>query len=211
MHVPEDLSASDERALVAAAEWLADHGRMAVWLAGAALRADDRVRAARILLSPRLRTVIAETTAPGATNRTAAPAGDSTPAGTAPELDYPALSGVPRSETERALEKALQQRDWAAGRHWNYRYERGPLSVVYRLDLYWPQEAVVVEVDGPDHRHPAKFAADRQRDNALTIDGLRILRFTNERVHTDIGAVLHHIEKLLTQRRTPGKRHHVGP
>ncbi|MFC7482692.1 DUF559 domain-containing protein [Luedemannella flava] len=67
---------------------------------------------------------------------------------------------------------------------------------------------VVVEVDGPEHRRPVLFANDRRRDNALTIDGLHVLRFGNERVHTDLGRVLFDIETLLHQRRTTEKRHH---
>ncbi|GAA1811817.1 hypothetical protein GCM10009682_36480 [Luedemannella flava] len=199
--VPDGLSTEDERALVAAAEWLADHGRLSVWLAGAPLGTVDRVSAVTITLPARLIQLAADAAATAADPRP-------DPVPDEPVLGYPPLSGLPHSDTEWLLERALERHEWATGRRWNHRHESTLLSEVYRLDVYWPAEGVVVEVDGPEHRRPVLFANDRRRDNALTIDGLHVLRFGNERVHTDLGRVLFDIETLLHQRRTTEKRHH---
>ncbi|GAA1771575.1 hypothetical protein GCM10009681_48780 [Luedemannella helvata] len=189
--VPDGLSAADEQALVAAAEWLADHGRLSVWLAGAPLRAVDRVRTVSVTLPAHVADLPVD--------RVRKPA--------KPALLYPAISGVPHpnSAAERRLADALDRCAWATGRRWNYTYTRGPLSLPYRLDLYWPDEGLVIEVDGDEHRGRTKFEADRRRDAQLALDGLRVVRFTNDRIATELSTVLFEIENLLRQRRATKK------
>jgi very-short-patch-repair endonuclease len=70
-----------------------------------------------------------------------------------------------------------------------------------RVDLMWQTERVVVEIDGPEHRDRANYAADRRRDNLLLLDGFAVLRFTNEDVAHDPQWVLATIEQLLTMKR----------
>jgi len=101
-----------------------------------------------------------------------------------------------------ALERSLARHDWALGRCWNHTFEYHLLRKAYRLDLYWPDEGVVVEVDGPDHREKYKFADDRRRDVQLQLLGHDVLRFTNEEVLADVQAVVEKIGQLLRQRRT---------
>jgi very-short-patch-repair endonuclease len=49
----------------------------------------------------------------------------------------------------------------------------------YRLDFYWPELRLAVEVDGSTHRSPARFEADRRRDaRLLTEKGIVVLRVT---------------------------------
>jgi very-short-patch-repair endonuclease len=134
----------------------------------------------------------------------------------APAFTYPPLSGIPRedSDAEQALERALRQHDWARGRHWNHTYEWHALGKPYRLDLFWPAERVVVEVDGPEHRGRLKFADDRRRDVQLQLLGHDVLRFTNEQVLSDVHAVVLRIARLLRRRRAEpthdkGMREHV--
>ncbi len=166
IYVPVGLSAGDERALVAASEWLTHHARIAVWLAGAALQVVDRVRAVPITLPPFLTRLLTEADHPDpsadgvrpleASGKPFDQSVDPSPAphavGPAPTtavLTYPPRSGVPRpdSASERALERALATHSWAQGRHWNHTYEWHLLAKAYRLDLYWPTERLVVEVD----------------------------------------------------------------
>lgn len=45
------------------------------------------------------------------------------------------------------------------------------------LDAYWEQAHVVVEVDGLWHMDAASWWADMRRDNELTAQGFRVLRF----------------------------------
>jgi very-short-patch-repair endonuclease len=118
-------------------------------------------------------------------------------------LPQPAPIGKPHpaSAVERALEAALAAQSWAGGRRWNQPYQWDPLSPPIRLDLLWAEERCVVELDGPEHCHPAHFEADRQRDVQLQLDGYAVLRFTNARVIHDVGAVVHQIGTYIRSRR----------
>ena len=107
----------------------------------------------------------------------------------------------PASAVEAALEAALAAESWAAGRRWNQTYRSTSLSAPVRLDLIWPEERCVVELDGPEHCHPVRFEADRQRDVQLQLDGYAVLRFTNARVVHDVGAVVHQIGTYIRGRR----------
>ncbi|PRX59749.1 uncharacterized protein DUF559 [Nonomuraea fuscirosea] len=118
-------------------------------------------------------------------------------------LGYPAIAGRPHpgSAAELALEAALARCAWASGRAWNQTYLPHPLAAPIRLDLLWERERCVVEIDGPDHRGAAKFAADRERDVLLQIDGYAVLRFLDVQVLTDIETVLRRIAQFLRGRR----------
>jgi very-short-patch-repair endonuclease len=135
----------------------------------------------------------------------AAADGDQIPVVRVPQLPGRATAAVgkphPASAVEAALEAALAAQSWAAGRRWNQPYQSNPLSAPVRLDLVWPQERCVVELDGPEHCHPAHFEADRQRDVQLQLDGYAVLRFTNARIVHDVGTVVHQIGTYLHRRR----------
>ena len=107
----------------------------------------------------------------------------------------------PASAIEAVLEAALAAESWSAGRRWNQTYQSTALSAPVRLDLMWPDERCVVELDGPEHCHPVRFEADRQRDVQLQLDGYAVLRFTNARVVHDVGAVVHQIGTYIRGRR----------
>ena len=65
------------------------------------------------------------------------------------------------------------------------------------VDLFWRQGRVVVEIDGPDHRQPQKYAADRRRDFELLVSGYSVLRVLNEEVMTDTAKVLAQIREVV--------------
>ena len=61
----------------------------------------------------------------------------------------------------------------------------------YVLDCYWPEHRLAVELDGRDaHARELAFESDRRRDAALTAMGLRLLRFTWQRVTYEPADVL---------------------
>ncbi|WP_319460113.1 endonuclease domain-containing protein [Micromonospora sp. RTP1Z1] len=196
IELPAELTASDERVLAAAAEWLAEHGRLTVWLAGPPLRRVDRIRPVAVSL-PAYLTRLADDV--GVTS-------DRVPESAPPGLTYPPLSGLPRADSaaELALERALAPHEWARGRRWNHTYDWHLLGRPYRLDLYWSSAGLAVEVDGPEHRGRMMFADDRRRDVQLQILGLDVLRFTNEQVFSDVDAVVEKIRQLLVRRVTNG-------
>jgi very-short-patch-repair endonuclease len=75
------------------------------------------------------------------------------------ELDLCALVrrfGLP--EPDRQAERRDEQ-----GRRW--------------LDAVWERARLVVEIDGRWHMDVRAWWADMQRDNELTVDGYRVLRF----------------------------------
>lgn len=195
VHVPTGLSATAEEVLVAGCEWLAHRGELGVWLTGAPLVAVDRVETMTVSLPPAV-VSLARDLPEQAVRRPPA-------ARVARTVTYPAVIGIPHpaSIAEQALENALVSRDWATGRAWNQTYQSNLLTNPVRLDLLWRDERCVVEVDGLEHGAPLKYAADRQRDVRLQLDGYAVLRFTNVQVMTDTAAVINQIKRFLQKRR----------
>ncbi|MDP9848288.1 endonuclease domain-containing protein [Streptosporangium lutulentum] len=195
VHVPAGLSSAAEEVLVAGCEWLAHRGELGIWLTGAPLIAVDRVETVTVRLPPSVVSLARELPGPTSPRSSGARA--------ARTVAYPAVAGVPHpaSSAEQALETALSSRDWATGRAWNQTYRSHPLANPVRLDLLWREERCVVEIDGPDHGSPLKYAADRQRDVQLQLDGYAVLRFTNVQVMTDAAAVIDQIKRFLRNRR----------
>jgi very-short-patch-repair endonuclease len=194
--VPGGLSPAAERSLVATCEWLAHYGHLSVWLAGADLQVADWISTVTVELPEFIAQLDAESFDTEATSSESR----SSPSAL---LTYPAVAGTPRhdSPAEQRLERALLGCRWAEGREWNRTFEWHLLAKPYRLDLFWPAVGVIVEVDGPEHRGRLQYADDRRRDVQLQLLGYDVLRFTNEQVLSDVGAVTTRIEQLLNLRR----------
>ncbi len=181
MEVPAGLGASDELMVAAGCEWLADRARSNIWLTGVPLTTVDRFGTVTL-------TGLAPTT------------------GTVSERSAVVGAPHPRSTAEAALEATLATHSWAAGRRWNQSYQSDKLRTPVRLDLFWPDERSIVEIDGPEHCEPVKFDADRRRDVQLQLDGYAVLRFTNARVLHDVQAVVAQVGQFINARRCePGK------
>jgi very-short-patch-repair endonuclease len=68
----------------------------------------------------------------------------------------------------------------------------------YEVDLLWPEERVIVEVDGyPFHRSRAAFHRDRRRDAVLEAAGYRVLRITWRDLVDEPTAVAVRIARVL--------------
>jgi very-short-patch-repair endonuclease len=183
--VPDGLTPSAEQAVVSGCEWLADRGRLGLWLTGAPLAAVDWVE-----------------DWPTPVPTPVSPPVQVTPSESEPsDSRFPAIAGKPRPGAEGLLESALQRRAWAAGRAWNQPYRLHALANPIVVDLLWRQERCVVEVDGPEHRAESKFEADHRRDVQLHLAGYAVLRFTNAQILTDVEAVVHQIERFIQGRR----------
>jgi very-short-patch-repair endonuclease len=68
-------------------------------------------------------------------------------------------------------------------------YRQKPL-LKFIVDFYCPKAKLVIELDGSQHFEEAHSAADAERDAALTGLGLRVLRFDNRQVLTEIEGVM---------------------
>jgi hypothetical protein len=168
--------------VVAGSEWLADRGRLGVWLTGARSPGSDRIASAHI-----------------------AAVQHETDVSLTPTTSRDAVTVVgrphPRSSIEATLEAVLVRQEWAYGRIWNGIYQPTLVRGAIRPDLLWSAERVVVELDGLEHCRPEQYDADRVRDVQLQLDGFAILRFTNARVKHDVQAVAAQIEHILRTRR----------
>ncbi|WP_440071286.1 endonuclease domain-containing protein [Streptosporangium sp. OZ121] len=196
VHVPADLSPAAEESLVTGCEWLAHHGDLGVWLTGAPLTTVDRIAVTPLRLPAEVTDLVRDLPAPPMLRPDTR---------TGPMATYPPVAGRPHpaSVAERTLETALAACDWAAGRAWNQTHRPHPLVNPIRVDLLWRDERCVIEIDGPEHHSALAYAADRQRDVRLQLDGYAVLRFTNAQVMTDTETVLHQIRRFLRGRR-PG-------
>ena len=65
----------------------------------------------------------------------------------------------------------------------------------YIVDFFCPRAKLVIEVDGSQHFADEMTEYDRIRDEYLSSLGLRVLRFTNTEVLTNIEGVVESIEK----------------
>jgi very-short-patch-repair endonuclease len=76
----------------------------------------------------------------------------------------------------------------------------------YRVDFYWPDLKLVVEVDGLTyHRTPLDQRRDLERTQAHEDAGLTCRRFTYWQVAKDVATVEKRLAQLRPQARTPGR------
>ncbi|MDJ0395122.1 DUF559 domain-containing protein [Rhodococcus sp. G-MC3] len=188
LSVDSTLTTEQQVQLVGASEWLCQRGGFTVWIVGPDDIDSDRVQPFDI--------------SPPATKC----------AGTAArnlvEIHVPAVAGKPHpgSEAEKKLERALLRCGWAFGREWNQPFQLTPLHERFVVDLRWPDEHCVVEVDGEDHRQKVKFERDRERDVVLQVHGHAVLRFTNRQIFDDVAAVVSAIENFIENKRSVTSR-----
>jgi very-short-patch-repair endonuclease len=60
----------------------------------------------------------------------------------------------------------------------------------YIVDFYCPERAVVIEVDGDNHAEPRQIMKDHERDAYLQSLGLRVIRYTNDDILSNVDGVL---------------------
>ncbi|HEY7023163.1 MAG TPA: DUF559 domain-containing protein [Ktedonobacterales bacterium] len=78
------------------------------------------------------------------------------------------------------------------------RWRRQQVIDGFIVDFYCHSATVVIELDGSVHKNQAEY--DTARDDALAQRGLRILRFTNTDMETNIDSVLDQIRTTCQQR-----------
>ncbi|MBT0565728.1 endonuclease domain-containing protein [Williamsia sp. CHRR-6] len=180
------VSIADQTALAQAASWLAEHGRIVVWLTQSTAPDIDRFSWLNSL---------------SAHARADRPDVADEPTGSAVSIAPLRGMPAPNSPAEQALERALARTTWAGARCWNTLLDnRSHLDAPMRIDVLWRDARLAVEIDGPDHRGVDKYAADRRRDNMLQRVGYVVLRFTNEQVLDDVGLVVAEIESMVAVR-----------
>lgn len=81
-----------------------------------------------------------------------------------------------------------------------YKFRRQHPAVGYVLDFYCPSAKLAVEVDGGVHLHPERSEYDRQRTLDLESLGIKVIRFWNSEVLTNLPEVLKCIEGEVEKR-----------
>jgi very-short-patch-repair endonuclease len=65
------------------------------------------------------------------------------------------------------------------------------------VDFACLQARLIIEVDGGIHNHPDVSRRDSERDDRLTKQGFRVLRFSASAIESDLGAVVAIIENAI--------------
>lgn len=105
-------------------------------------------------------------------------------------------TGVTESPYERRLLELIVDADLPMP-HLQYEVTRSG-RIVARVDFAWPDEHLIVEVDGHGyHSSRDQRAADSQRQNVLTEMGFRVIRFTSDQVVTSRPEVVRTLRTAL--------------
>ena len=65
------------------------------------------------------------------------------------------------------------------------------------MDFYCERAKLVIEVDGAIHRSPDQVEIDAYRREVFAARGLKEVRFTNERVKSDLCGIVEEIKLIL--------------
>jgi very-short-patch-repair endonuclease len=102
------------------------------------------------------------------------------------------------TEAEKTLWKALRRDQLGVS------FRRQHPIGRYVLDFYCPSAGLAVEVDGGQHAAGNQQEIDQRRDQWLLANGIRMLRFWNNEVLSNLEGVLQTIVRDL--KRTPSRR-----
>ncbi len=109
----------------------------------------------------------------------------------------------PLSRSLRSGLTLAEQRLWERVRrkqiHGVQFYRQKPLAG-YIVDFYGAAARLVIELDGSQHMAPDAQAYDAQRTQVLEGLGLRVLRFDNQQVLTQMDAVMAVVFDVVRQR-----------
>lgn len=69
----------------------------------------------------------------------------------------------------------------------------------FSLDIAIPHLKIAVEVDGWQYhgKHKSAHTKDRERQNLLTLNGWRILRYTAKQINENLDQCVHEIKQLI--------------
>ena len=114
-----------------------------------------------------------------------------------PDRQYASKHMVDRARTLRQTETPPEELLWLAlrnGQIGGMKFRRQHPVGPYVADFYCHSAKLVVEVDGMSHEE--KIAKDMAKSKYLELQGLRVLRVTNEDVMRDLDAVTREIARL---------------
>ncbi|MFW5770530.1 MAG: endonuclease domain-containing protein [Spirochaetota bacterium] len=81
----------------------------------------------------------------------------------------------------------------------NVKFRRQHSIGPYIVDFYAPQVKLVIEVDGPTHYEEKAIMFDKERTKFIESNGIKVIRFTNNEVYTNIDGILTVIENMIDE------------
>ncbi|WP_232758729.1 endonuclease domain-containing protein [Flavobacterium sp. ALD4] len=78
-----------------------------------------------------------------------------------------------------------------------YKFRRQHPLLNYVADFYCHQLKLVIEIDGEYHQTVEQKKLDNERTENIEFQGLKLIRFTNEEVISNISAVLNKIKEFI--------------
>ena len=78
-----------------------------------------------------------------------------------------------------------------------YKFRRQHPLLKYIADFYCHQLKLVIEIDGGYHQTEEQKKLDTERTATIEFEGLKVIRFTNEQVISNISDVLHKIKEFI--------------
>ena len=95
-------------------------------------------------------------------------------------------------DPERALWTRLRNRQLSG-----YKFRRQYSIENFVVDFYSPEAKLVIEIDGSNHTRKAIRAYDAWRQNLIILQGVKVIRFSNEEVINNMDVVLETIKEHL--------------
>ena len=96
-------------------------------------------------------------------------------------------------ETARALRREMTPQEhklwYAFLKDYPIKIYKQRIIVSYIVDFYCAKVKLVIELDGPIHKHEQNIQHDTNRDERLKSYGLEILRIPNAKIDSDFGQV----------------------
>lgn len=92
---------------------------------------------------------------------------------------------------------------------WNYisdsqiqgiRFKRQHPVLYFIADFYCHKAKLIIEIDGGYHLEPEQYRYDTDRDEELSLLGLKVLRFSNDQVMFETEKVLYIINEEVKKR-----------
>ncbi len=78
-----------------------------------------------------------------------------------------------------------------------YKFRRQHPISIHVADFYCHKLSLIIEIDGEYHNEKNQIIKDEERRKDLNFQGMKILRFTNNEVITDIDSVLNKIKDYI--------------
>ena len=84
-----------------------------------------------------------------------------------------------------------------------FKFRRQHPLHLFIVDFYCHELGLIIEVDGAYHEEQEQIVEDKKRTELIKFQGLRVIRFTNKEVLTDIDCVLLKITEVINDIKYP--------